>query len=158
MTPEFDKCYRRILNEIILPKYKRIKYETFGARYSDQDSANYTGSRSSQKRTPGEIQHGIGGDRYNKNTTKHFSNQNPNKTFSTKTKRDPRQSKRMDGSGIYKDDERLGNSKLNLVVKSKFGPYTRMGPKINDPRKYYNNSTQRNFAKRAQELKNEINN
>lgn len=49
MTPKFDESYKRILNEIIMPKYKRVKHETFGARYTDNDSSDYTGSRSTQK-------------------------------------------------------------------------------------------------------------
>lgn len=69
-------------------------------------------------------------------------------------KRDPRTTKRMDGSGIYKDDERLGNSKLNLSVKSKFGRYTRMGPNINNTNKYRDSGVQRDFIKRQEELKN----
>lgn len=153
MTPNFDKEFKRILNEITLPKYKRTKNENMGtARYADNDSMAYTGSRSRKLRTPGEIQHGVGGDRYKKNTNKMFTNQDPSKSFSHKSKRDPRQSKAMDGSGIYKDDERLGNSKLNLVAKSKFGRYTRMGPKMNDSQKYYDNGIKRNFLKRKMEL------
>lgn len=150
MTPLFESTLKRILNEILLPKYKR---HNEGARYAGNDNPAYTGTRSAIQRTPGEIQHGIGGDRYKKNSLKMFSNQNPNKTFSHKTKRDPRQNKRMDGSGIYKDDERLGNSKLNLRVVSRFGPYARMRASINNPQKYRDAGIQRDHMKRADKLK-----
>lgn len=80
-----------------------------------------------------------------------FTNQDPKKSFFHKSKKDPRTTKAMDGSGIYKDDERLGNSKLKLGVKSRFGRYTRMGPIMNDHRKYSENGIKREFMKRKLE-------
>lgn len=151
MTPLFESAFKRIFNEILLPKYKRTKNET--ARYADNENPMYTGSRSVLDRTPGEIQHGVGGDRYKKNSQIMYTNQNPAKTFSHKSKKDPRQNKRMDGSGVYKDDERLGNSKLNLRVASKFGPYTRMRPVINNTKKYRDAGIQRQYMKRADKLR-----
>jgi len=147
MTPVFESTFQKLLNEILLPKYKRIK-ET--ARYADNENPLYTGTRSGIERTPGEIHHGLGGDRYHKNTQIKYTNQNPRKIFSHKSKRDPRQTKRMDGSGVYRPDERLGNSKLNLRVASKFGPYTRMRPIINNAKKYRDAGIQRQHMIRHQ--------
>lgn len=146
MTPIFESTFKKLFNEILLPKYKRIRNET--ARYADHENPMYTGSRSAISRTPGEIQHGIGGSRYKTNSTIRYTNQDPSKTFTHKSKRDPRQTKRMDGSGVYRDDERLGNSKLNLRVSSKFGPYTRMRPILNNTKKYRDAGIQRKHMKR----------